>query len=167
LGGADQEREAAGGSDEGGGNGEHGFEALDGAERDYVEGIAGKLFGALVLYIDVRQSKSSRDLAEEGGLLMVGLNQGEREVRSPELHGKAGESGAGTYVGDRLRSFYHGGHRAQGGRLGDQVAGGEKALAEVAGDDGIWAADGCQVDARIPAKKYIDVRRYILQLSGG
>jgi len=47
------------------------------------------------------------------------------------------------------------------------VAGGEEAFAEVAGDDGFGFADGGQVDAGIPAKKYIDVRRYILQLCWG
>ena len=41
LGGADQEGEAASGGDEGGRNGERGLEALDGAESDYVEAIAG------------------------------------------------------------------------------------------------------------------------------
>ena len=164
LGGADQEGEAASGSDECGRSGERGFEALDGAEGDYVEAIAREVFGALILYIDVRQSKGARDFAEEGGLLMVGLDQGEREVRSPELDGKAGESGAGTYVGDRFKGFYHRGHR---GRLGEEVASGEEALAEVAGDDGFGFADGGQVDAGIPAKEYIDIRRYILHLCGG
>ena len=99
LGGADQEGDAASGGDEGGRNGERGFEALDGAERNHIEAIAREVLGALVLYIDVRQSKGSRDFAEESGLLMVGLDQGEREVRSPELDGQAGESGAGAYVG--------------------------------------------------------------------
>src|ERR1700686_2662497 len=140
LGGADQEGEAASGSDECGRSGERGFEALDGAEGDYVEAIAREVFGALILYIDVRQSKGARDFAEEGGFLVVGLDQGEREGRSPELDGKAGESGAGTYVGDRFKGFYHRGHRGHSGRRGEEVAGGEKALAEVAGDDGFRVA---------------------------
>jgi hypothetical protein len=44
------------------------------------------------------------------------------------------------------------------------VAGGEEGLAEVAGDDVFGVADGGQVDAGVPAQKYIDVRRYMLQL---
>ena len=167
LRGADQQTQAAGGGDQSGRYGEHGFEALDGAERNYVEAIAREVLGALVLYIDVRQSKGTRDFAEEGGFLMVGLDQGEREVRSPELDGNAWESGAGTYVGDRFKGFYHRGRRGHRGRLGDEVASGEKALAEVAGDDGFGVADGGQVDAGIPAEEYIDVRRYILQWCRG
>jgi hypothetical protein len=41
------------------------------------------------------------------------------------------------------------------------VACGEEAFAEVAGDDLFFVADGGQVDAGVPAEKYIDVRRYI------
>jgi hypothetical protein len=41
------------------------------------------------------------------------------------------------------------------------MAGGEEAFAEVAGHDFFLVADGGQVDAGIPAKEYIDVRRYM------
>ena len=96
LGGADEEGEAAGRGDEGGGGGEDGFEAFDGAEGDHVVVDGGQGFGACVLYIDVRQCKGAGDFAEEGGFLVVGLDQGEGKVRSPELDGEAGESGAGA-----------------------------------------------------------------------
>jgi hypothetical protein len=50
------------------------------------------------------------------------------------------------------------------GSAREQVAGGEEALSEVAGDDFFFAADGGKVDAGIPAKEYIDVYRYTLEL---
>jgi hypothetical protein len=48
----------------------------------------------------------------------------------------------------------------------EQVAGGEEGLAEVAGDDFFRAADSGEVDARVPAEKYIDVRRYMFEIGG-
>lgn len=44
------------------------------------------------------------------------------------------------------------------------MAGGKEALAEVTGDDLFRVADGSEVDAGVPAKEYIDVRRYILEV---
>jgi len=37
----------------------------------------------------------------------------------------------------------------------------------VAGYDFFWVADGCEVDAGVPAEEYIDVRRYVLELGRG
>jgi len=99
LSGADQEGETTSGGQEGGGDREDGFKAFDGAEGDYVEGFCYG-FGAGVLYIDARQCKGSRDFAEEGGLLVVGLDQSEGDLRGPEFDGEAGESGAGAEVGE-------------------------------------------------------------------
>jgi hypothetical protein len=165
LGGADQEGEAAAGGDQGGGAGEDGFEAFDGAEGDYVEGGA-EGFGACALYIDVRQCKSAGDFAQEGGLLVIGLDQSEGDVGSPEFEREAGESGAGAHIGytGRVHSFHHRGHSGGRGRAGKQVAGGEQALAEVAGDDVFGVADGGQIDAGVPPDEDIDIRRYTLQL---
>jgi len=60
----------------------------------------GEGFGAGVLYIDVGQCKGAGDFAEEGGLLVVGLDEGEGDLRGPEFYGEAGESGAGADVGE-------------------------------------------------------------------
>jgi hypothetical protein len=46
------------------------------------------------------------------------------------------------------------------------MAGCEQALAKVADDNLFRVAHGGQVDAGVPAEKYIDVRRYTMQLSG-
>ena len=100
LGGADQESQAPTGGDQGGSNGQDGFEALDGAESDYVERSASQSFGAGVLYIDVRQCKGASDFAKEGCLLVIGFDQSRRDMRSPEFNRKAGKSGAGAEVGD-------------------------------------------------------------------
>ena len=99
LGSADEEGEASAGRDQGGGDGEDGAEAFDGAESDEVEGDGGESFSAAVLYIDVRQCKSAGDFAEECGFLVVGFDKGERDVRGPEFEGESGESGAGAEVG--------------------------------------------------------------------
>jgi hypothetical protein len=160
LGGTNQEDQAAGGGYQGGSGEEDGGKVFDGAEGDYVEG-ARDGFGAGVLYIDVRQCKGAGHLAEEGGFFVAGLDQGEGEVRGPEFNGEAGETGAGAYVGEGTGEFKifnhpscvragsgHGGHR---GRHGEQVAGGEEALTEVAGDDVFGVADGGEVDAGVPA----------------
>ena len=58
-------------------------------------------------------------------------------------------------------------HRGHGGRGGEQLAGGEEGLAEVAADDVFGVADGGEIDAGIPAEEYIDVCRYMLELSWG
>ena len=75
------------------------FEALDGAEGYEVECLVVKGFGAGVLYIDVCQCKGAGDFAEKGGLLVVGFDQGQGDVRGPEFDGDAGESSAGAQVG--------------------------------------------------------------------
>ena len=100
LGGGDQECQASGGGEEGGGYGEDVWEALDGAEGYDVEGGWGESFGAGVLYIDVRQCKGAGDFVEEGGFLVVGLDEGEGDVGGPEFDGDAGEAGAGAQVGN-------------------------------------------------------------------
>ena len=101
LRGANEEGEAATGTDQCGGGGEDRFEVFDGAKGDYVEGGGGKRFGSGVLYIGVGQCKGAGDFAEEGGFLVVGFDQGEGELRGPEFDGEAGESGAGAEVGER------------------------------------------------------------------
>lgn len=100
LGGANQERQASGGLDQGGGYGQDGVEAFDGAQRDQVEGGWGKGFGAHVLYIDVRQCKGAGKFAEEGGFLVAGFDQGQRDVGCPEFEGHARESGTRAEIGD-------------------------------------------------------------------
>ena len=102
LGGADQQREASSGDKERGGDLEGVFEVLDCAEGDDVEAslVAGEIFGAAAEYIDVRQCKRAGYFAEEGGFLVVGLDQSESDVWGPELDRNAGESGARTYVGE-------------------------------------------------------------------
>ena len=99
LGGADQESQAAGWGYQGGGGGEDAFEAFDGAEGDYII-ASGYGFGAGVLYIDVRQCKSAGNFFQERGFLVIGFDQGEGDVRSPEFDGEAGEAGTGADVGN-------------------------------------------------------------------
>jgi len=60
---------------------------------------------------------------------------------------------------DRLRAGFRG---WASGYIGEQVAGGEEGFAEVASDNLFRVADGGEIDARIPAEEYIDVRRYML-----
>jgi len=145
LGLADQEREASLGRDKAGGDGEGGVEALDCAE-DYYFCWAGKVFRAGGKYIDVRQCKFTRDLAEEGCFLLVGLDQGEVSVGRPDFYGKSGEACAGSDVDERARTL--------GATLscGEEMPGGEEGFAEMASHDFVFAADGGQVDVGVPAE---------------
>ena len=145
LGLADQESELPLGSQQTGGYRQDGLEALDGAEADYVE-CRREGFGAGGLYIDVRQCKRARDLAEERGFLVIGLDQGQVYLGSPEFDGDAGEAGARAEVSN-FNGFHPGGHR---GTQREEMASGEEAFAEVAGDDPFFVADGSEIDAGIP-----------------
>ena len=118
LAGADQEGEASGGGEEAGGQGEDGFEALDGPEGDELDGREAEGLGALGHYIYVRQCKCPGHFAEEGGLLVIRLDQGQADRRGPDLHRQAGEAGAGTDVEDMN------GGRGAGGSGQEPVVGG-------------------------------------------
>jgi hypothetical protein len=50
----------------------------------------------------------------------------------------------------------------QGRTEREQVLGGEETLAEVAGDDFVFVADGGEIGAGVPALEYIDVCRYMV-----
>jgi hypothetical protein len=65
----------------------------------------------------------------------------------------------------RVKIFQHRGHRGHRVNIGEEVAGGEEGFAEVAGDYFFGIADGGEVDSRVPVEEYIDVRRYMLELS--
>src|SRR6266849_2914963 len=99
LGLADEERKAAGGSDQTSGGGQDSVEAFDGAEGNDI-GSSREVLGAAGEYIDVRQCKNADDLAQEGGLLLVGFDKCEPEVRRPDLYRQARKAGAGADVDD-------------------------------------------------------------------
>ena len=179
LGVGDQEGKAAGGDKEACGDREDFGEALDGAQGDDIECLS-DIFGAGVLYIDICQCNRAGDFAEEGGLLMVGFDEREGDVRSPEFYRNSGEAGAGTEVGysssgfrasgfgnGNVKIFYHRGHRGRHRVEREEMACGEEGFAKMASDNFFGIADGGEVDAGIPAKEYIDVRRYVLELSFG
>jgi hypothetical protein len=94
LRGANEEGEAAGRCDQVGSNGKNVFEAFDGAECHHVERVWLQGFGADIFYIDVCQCKSAADFAEERGFLVVRFDERERDLWSPEFHGKARKAGA-------------------------------------------------------------------------
>ena len=129
----------------------------------------GKGLGTFRTYIDVRQCKSAGDLAKEGHLLVVGLDQGQANSGRPDFDGKAGESGAGADIDNEARAA-----NCKPGAvafcapicLRKHVASKEKALPEVAGDDLFRITDRGEIDAGIPAQQYIDVYRCLLELSG-
>ena len=175
LRGADQQGEAARGSDQAGSDRKDVGEALYGTEGYEVEGRLGREgFGTVGVHIDVCQYKRAGYFAKEGGFFLIRFDQGERDARGPELDGESGQAGTGAQVSDARpgkvfcpggrRGFAQGSHR---GSTGEQVAGSEQAFAEVAGDDFFRVADGSKVNARIPAHEYIDVCRYGLQLEWG
>ena len=102
LGGADEERQGSARGEAGGGDGEDLVEALDGAEGDDLRGAVWEVFGAASEYIDVRQCKCTDHLAQEGDLLLFGLNQGYRSSGRPDLDGQAGEAGARADIDEAL-----------------------------------------------------------------
>ncbi len=161
-----QEGQAACRGDQRGGDWEDGIEALDGAKRDEMEGVAGQGwrarsfckqgFGAGCDYIDVGQCKGANDLAQEGGFLVVGLDQGEGEVWRPELEVKPRKSSARADVGDGESSRISLERRAEGGCshmsiAREKMARGKEAFAEVASDDVVGIANGREIHTRIPA----------------
>jgi len=153
---SNEQGQAAKCRDQAGSNGEDALEVFDGAEGDGV-GVTWlgreKVFGATGKYIDICQSNGPGDLTQEGGLLVVGLDQGEVEVRGPDLDGQARKASTGTDVDEMLGEIPPLRKPRRLGHSRKQGTGGEKRLAEVAGDDLFWVADGSQADAGVPAKQ--------------
>ena len=156
--------------------GEDGFEVFHGSEGYYfgtgeVE-TGGQDFGSVGDYIDVGQCKRAGHLAKEGGFLVIRFDKRHVDVRGPELQGEGGESGAGADVEDagsgggvgvlrlrRANRFALGlaalrmtGTGEIGHTFRKEVAGQEQRLAEVAGYDFFWMADGGQIDVGVPAE---------------
>jgi len=180
LGLSDEESEGASGSKAGGGSGEDLAEALDGSESDDRRRGLREVLGAAGEYIDISQCKCADDLPEEGDLLVLRFDEGDRGARRPDLDGQAREAGAGADVeeaaGSALEHRRGTGRRTAVGRRklgssgwwarglgriairtirapGEEVLGGEEGLAKVAGDDVFRIADGGEVDAGIPTEQ--------------
>ena len=136
--------------------GEDGFEVFHGSEGYYFGtgevGAGGQDFGSVGNYIDVGQCKCAGHFAEEGGFLVIRFDQRESDVRGPEFQGKGGESCAGADVEDVGRTVVSSQWSAVSTAFWEEVAGQEEGLAEVAGYDFFWMADGGQVDAGVPAE---------------
>jgi len=136
--------------------GNDGGEMFHGSEGYYFGtgkvGTGGQDFGSVGDYIDVGQCKCSGHFAEEGCFLVIGFDQRQVDVRGPEFQGKSGESGAGADVEDVGRTVVSGQWSVVSTAFWEEVAGQEKGLAEVAGYDFFWMADGGQVDAGVPSE---------------
>jgi len=97
LGCADQQGETARGSDQAGSDRKDVGEALYGTEGYEVEGgLSREGLGAVGVYIDVCQYKGAGHFAEEGGFFLIRFDQGERDVRGPELDGESGQASSGA-----------------------------------------------------------------------
>src|ERR1700677_1943030 len=94
LGLANQEGESASRRDQTSRDGESGIEALDCAECHDVCRRVGEVLGAAGEHIDARQCKLAGDLAQEGCLLLIGLDQGQVDVGPPDFYWKPREAGA-------------------------------------------------------------------------
>jgi hypothetical protein len=136
---------------------EDGVEVFYGSEGYYFGtgeiGASGQDFGSVGDYIDVCQCKCAGCFAEEGGFLVIGFDQCQVDQRGPEFEGKGGESGAGADVEDAGRTVVSGQWSVVSTAFREEVAGQEEGLAEVAGYDFFWMADGGQVDAGVPAEQ--------------
>jgi len=144
LGRSDEQGESPTGNQETTGDGEGRGEALDGAQSDGGGRRAGVGFGAARDYIDIGQCSGATDFTQKYCFLLVRFDEGDEEMGGPDLYGYSGEASTGTEVD-------HGGGFKAG--VGEEMAGGEQGLAEVASDDLPGIADGGEVDAGVPAQK--------------
>jgi len=164
LRGSDKESQPAERSNEPTSNRERGVEAFDSAHGDGAGGT-GISFGTASHYIDVSQCSGAANFAQESGFLLIGFNKSDVKVRSPQLDGKSREAGtraeveqAGKICGavnPRFRKRGETWGTRVGARVlwGEEMAGGEKGFAEMAGDNFFRIADGGEIDARVPAEK--------------
>jgi hypothetical protein len=97
LGFANEQGEAACGSDQAGSDRNDVGEALYGTKGYEVEArLGGEGLGAVGVYIYVCQYKGSGHFAEEGGFFLIRFDQGERDVRGPEFDGESGQASTGA-----------------------------------------------------------------------
>ncbi len=141
LGGADQEGEAASGSEERLGDGEHLVKALDGTQGYDIGGGGWVSFGASVEDFSVTKGERADDLTEEDRLLLVGFDESEAQGWIPDPHGEAGEARAGAEI-EQV---------SDAGRRREEPAGGEEGLGEMSCYDTFPVAHRSQVHAGVPA----------------
>ena len=165
LRGSDKESQPAERSNEPTSNGEGGVEAFDGAHGDGAGGGTGISFGTASHYIDVSQGNGAANFAKESGFLLIGFDKSDVKVRSPQLDGNPWEAGtraeveqAGKiccFLDPRFRKRGETWGTRVGARVlwGEEMEGGEKGFAEMAGDNFFRIADGGEIDARVPAEK--------------
>ena len=144
------------------GDGQDGFEALNRAQGHDIKGDPMQGFCAGGLYIDIRQCKGADHLTQKSRLLVIGLNQRQCSVRRPQFDGQSRKTCTGAHISES-HSVTGGTGRATARK---QVPCGEEGFAEVTGYDLSFIADCRQVDTRVPAEKYIDIRRYTIQVVG-
>ena len=166
---SDEQRQAADGCHKADRGWEDGGEPFNGAQGDKLSRGGGVVLGTAGEYIDGRQCKDADDFAEEGDLLVVRFDQGYRTGGGPDLQRDPGEAGTGPEVDGFRRGGWRFGLRSKNirgysvGRSedgwilamllgGQQVASGEERFAEVSRDDLFGIANGCEIDARIPAQ---------------
>jgi len=157
LGGGDQESEVPERCQQSCSGGEHVGEPVYCPESDQGGGSGRMVLRSIGKYIDVCQCKCANDFSQKRDFLVIGLDQGDSDTGRPDLHGDAGEAGAGADVED------------EGVWAGvcftlEEVARGEYGFAEVTSDDFVGSANSGEIDAGIPAQQKIDVRRYMIEL---
>ncbi len=160
LGLADENGEATAGGDKAGGGGECLVELLDRAHGDQA-GALGDGLGAGVEDGKAGEMEGPADLAEEGRFLAVAFDEGELQLRGPILDGQAGKAGAAAEVEDVLL-----------GVAGEERAGGEERLAEMADDHLLGGAQGGEVHALVPAGEQVEVdadggQQRVIEFGGG
>jgi hypothetical protein len=95
----DQQCETSANSDSAHANWQDRLEALDSAQGDYVR-LPGKCLRATAIYSDIRKRKSTNQFPQEDCFFLVGLDQGEVDLRPENLDGQTGKAGTRTYVDD-------------------------------------------------------------------
>jgi hypothetical protein len=105
--------------------------------------------------------EGAADLAQESGFLAVAFDQGKAESGGPILYGKSRETGTAANVEDVL-------HRVSG----EELAGGEKRFAKVAGDHLLRGAQGCEIHVLVPAEQQVKMSlnggdEWVIEIAGG
>ncbi len=165
---ADEQGEAAGGCDQRGGDREHRGEALDGTQGHELSAL-GEVLGPATEDLDVAQIEGAHDFVEEGGFLVVRLDQDQAQAWGMDLEGQAREAGAGAEVDDVKRSFptLLRQERARPGWAIQENPGGGERLAEVSCNDMFRFAHRGQVDAGVPAQQQVEVGGDLSELRAG
>ncbi len=140
-----------------GGQGDEHLQISDGPHGGKVEcrrrGGGSEVFQAFAAHLDLGESTSTSGFLKKGPFLRYRFEEGHRDLGEDNLQSQAGEACAAADVEQVAAKF--------------QVAGEEKAFAEVAGHTLFGVADGREVDFFVPVEEEIKISKRLVNLGEG